>query len=95
MRGFAAHSYFLVLYVYFFGGKGVTKQNYWRNGMNSQVKTPWAKVTSVISLDDYQLQIVLENNQQMVLDLKDLIASKQNYWRLQNPVSVGKLKLIR
>jgi hypothetical protein len=52
--------------------------------MNSQVKTPWAKVTSVIPLDDYQLQIVLDNSQQMVLNLKDLIESKENYWRLKN-----------
>ena len=53
--------------------------------MNSQVKTPWAKVTSVIPLEDYRLEIMLESGQQMVLDLKALIESKENYWRLQNP----------
>lgn len=52
--------------------------------MNSQVKTDWAKVTSVIPLEDYQLEIVLENGQQMVLDLKAVIESKENYWRLKN-----------
>ncbi len=61
--------------------------------MNSQVKTPWAKVTSVIPLDDYQLQILLENNQQMILDLKDLIENKKNYWRLQNPRYFRQVKI--
>ncbi|MEI6427642.1 MAG: DUF2442 domain-containing protein [Pseudanabaena sp. ELA607] len=61
--------------------------------MNSQVKTPWAKVTSVIPLDDYQLQIVLENGQQMVLDLKDLIETKENYWRLKNPRYFRQVKI--
>ncbi len=52
--------------------------------MNSQVKTPWAKVTSVIPLEDYRLEIMLESGQQMVLALKDLIERKENYWRLKN-----------
>jgi hypothetical protein len=61
--------------------------------MNSQVKTPWAKVTSVIHLDDYQIQIVLDNGQHMVLDLKDLIESKENYWRLRNPRYFRQVKI--
>ena len=61
--------------------------------MNSQVKTPWAKVTSIIPLEDYQLQIVLDSSQQMVLDLKDLIESKENYWRLKNPRYFRQVKI--
>ena len=61
--------------------------------MNSQVKTPWAKVTSIIPLEDYQLQIVLDSSQQMVLDLKDLIESKENYWRLRNPRYFRQVKI--
>ncbi len=61
--------------------------------MNSQVKTPWAKVTSVIPLDDYQLQVVLESGQAMILDLKGLIKTKGNYWQLQNPRYFRQVKI--
>ena len=61
--------------------------------MNSQVKTPWEQVTSIVPLEDYQLQIVLESSQQIVLDLKDLIQSKENYWRLKNPRYFWQVKI--
>jgi len=53
--------------------------------MNSQVKTPWIKAITVQPLDDYQLHIVLENGDQMLLELKPLIEKKECYWRLKNP----------
>ena len=61
--------------------------------MNSQIKTPWAKATVVIPLENYQLQVVLDSGQQMVLDLKDLIESKENYWRLKNPRYFRQVKI--
>ena len=53
--------------------------------MNCQVKTPWIKVVGVLLLENYQLQIILENNKQVILDLKKLIETREQYWRLKNP----------
>ncbi|AGF51557.1 ssl3692 [Synechocystis sp. PCC 6803] len=53
--------------------------------MNSQVKTPWLKAISVFPLDNFQLQIKLENGQELILDLQTIIETNDNYWRLKNP----------
>jgi len=52
--------------------------------MNSQVKTPWLKVVSVLPLDNFQLQVKLENGQEMLLSLRTLIQTREHYWRLKN-----------
>ena len=51
--------------------------------MNSQVKTPWTKVKIVLPLENYQLQVILEDDTQIILDLKDIIERKESYWRLK------------
>lgn len=61
--------------------------------MNSQVRTPWAKAISVIPLENYQLQVEIENGQQMILDLKNLIGTKERYWRLRNPRYFRQVKI--
>jgi hypothetical protein len=53
--------------------------------MTSQVKTPWLKATSVIPLEDFRLQVELENGQEMILNLKKPIQNREHYWRLKNP----------
>jgi len=53
--------------------------------MTSQVKTPWLKAASVTPLEDFRLQVELENGQEMILNLKKLIQNREHYWRLKNP----------
>lgn len=52
--------------------------------MSCLVKTPWIKVVSVLALENYQLQVFLENDKQIILDLKELIETREQYWRLNN-----------
>ncbi|MBE9174984.1 DUF2442 domain-containing protein [Synechocystis salina LEGE 06155] len=52
--------------------------------MNSRVKTPWTKAVNVLPLEDYRLQIILEDGQEMLLDLKNVIVNREIYWRLKN-----------
>ena len=53
--------------------------------MNSAVKTSWQKVKAVRPLTHFKLQIALENGSQQVLDLENLIARREVYWRLRQP----------
>ncbi len=52
--------------------------------MNYQVKTPWPKVTTVLPLPDYRLQVVLDDDQELLLNLKNLVERRESYWRLRN-----------
>jgi hypothetical protein len=52
--------------------------------MSCLVKTPWIKVVSVLPLDNYRLQVFLENDKQLILDLKELIETRKQYWRLKH-----------
>ena len=52
--------------------------------MSCLVKTPWIKAVSVVALENYRLQVFLENDKQVILDLKELIETRKQYWRLNN-----------
>ncbi len=51
--------------------------------MSSRVKTPWMQVLSVTPLEDFRLNIALDSGVTFVFDMKEIIHSRDAYWRLR------------
>ncbi|WP_407637355.1 DUF2442 domain-containing protein [Desulfonatronum thiodismutans] len=52
-------------------------------GMRSTVKTPWPQAVEVTPLSDFQLRVLMHDWRTLILDLADLIARRDAYWRLR------------
>ncbi len=51
--------------------------------MNLAVKTPWLKAVQVTPMPQQRLRVRYEDHRQRTLDLADLIARRDAYWRLR------------
>lgn len=52
--------------------------------MNSVIKTPWKKVIRIKPHQDYKLLVIMEDDRELIIDLKTLINNKESFWRLKN-----------
>ena len=53
--------------------------------MNSQIKTPWEKVVSVSTEDNFTLVLKWEDGHQSTISLESRIKARDIFWRLRNP----------
>ncbi|WP_084604552.1 DUF2442 domain-containing protein [Desulfonatronum thioautotrophicum] len=51
--------------------------------MSSAVETPWPRAVAVTPLADFQLRVRMHDGRTLFLDLSDLIARRDAYWRLR------------
>lgn len=51
--------------------------------MNSALETPWPRAIEVTPLADFQLRVRMHDGRTLILDLADLIARRDAYWRLR------------
>ncbi|OQY27010.1 MAG: hypothetical protein B6244_11785 [Candidatus Cloacimonetes bacterium 4572_55] len=53
--------------------------------MNSRLKTPWIKVTSVSPKENFRLELKWEDGKQSQVSLQSQIEKRDILWRLRNP----------